>query len=1047
MQAAFSKWCRPAIVLSCLIFLGEAFCAQTAEQKPVLAPTPLPAITNFFQLKQLGLQQPCLSHPMRLEGQVCWVNPAQKTVALIDETGGLLLRIEWLNQPLSIGDRVSLTGAGTVFKAGNVFKLGIDGLVVNDDALHPMAEQSGAVRLNAGKIPIRVDWFNGWGLFGLKVNYEGPDFSRRGIENSELFRRSGEAGSWASGLDCSCYEGWWNDLPDFDELKPVKTGPVDNFTLDMRTREVGVGIQFNGFLNIPRDGVYKFYITSDDGSRLSIGKPNLSVEILGHSDLPSPRHLFIGQMLADAEDGSWAQIEGRVTQVWPEQESLRMELSVGSSRMEVKVQNKADLSETALKNSLIRVTGFCLGAYSSDGLMVPSLLVAPDSKLVELIAPSDASARTNAASAGLPLLTRVADVHQLKREKALLHYPTRVRGVVTSLDASTPGFTLQDSTGGVYVQGSDPARVGEFVQVEGVTDPGYFAPMIMPSRISRLGEGLLPEPERPTWDQLANGSLDAQYVEIDGIVISIDATNRMQFLTRGGTISMRLVNNLNTFTYNMKQYENTLIRVRGVLFADWDMRGVNLGEVRLSDPIVTVEHSFPEDILSVPSKTPAELLLFDPQASMFQAVRMSGQIVHVGKDVSYMMVGTNGVRFVPRTSAPCKAGDRVEVAGFPQLSLGSQLLREAVVHKTGHDPLPQARPLPSNNSSAAQFDSTLVLVQGVLTGASEVGTQTVLEIHYGAQDFVARLDHRSEFLCSLPVGCRLELTGVCVFEGADQILDRHSGPFELLLNSAADVKVLAQPPWWTPRRLLVMVGVLVCVLGVAGLWITQLHRKVEQRTVQLEEQIQKRQSIEQRRAMEQERARIAQDLHDELGSGLTEISMLAAVPVAAAGPDSPPLQQIAGRARDMVTALDEIVWTMNPKHDSLQSVGSYLCLYANRFLKLANIACQLKGTLDLPGQTIDPIHRHEFFLAFKEALTNIVRHSGATEARLSIRIIGKRLRLCLADNGGGLEKTLHSPDMDGLTNMRARLEKIGGRFAIASKTGRGTTLRFYLPLN
>jgi signal transduction histidine kinase len=324
--------------------------------------------------------------------------------------------------------------------------------------------------------------------------------------------------------------------------------------------------------------------------------------------------------------------------------------------------------------------------------------------------------------------------------------------------------------------------------------------------------------------------------------------------------------------------------------------------------------------------------------------------------------------------------------------------------------------------------------------------ELMLEMQDGAQSFVARLTGQSEFPHSLPIGGRLELTGVYAVQTGNQALDHSISSFELLLDSPADIKILARPPWWTLRRLLVMVGMLACILVIALLWITQLRRKVEERTVQLKEQIQKRQSIEQHRAMEQERARIAQDLHDELGSGLTEIGMLATIP-APAGNSNQHLDHIGDRARRMVTALDEIVWAMNPKHDSLESLGSYFCLYADRFLKLANITCHLKGTLDLPGTTLNSIHRHEFFLAFKEALTNVVRHSGATEVQLSIRIIGNRLRLSLADNGGGLGSAQPTPGMDGLANMRTRMEKLGGRFAIASQAGRGTTLRFYLPLN
>jgi signal transduction histidine kinase len=273
--------------------------------------------------------------------------------------------------------------------------------------------------------------------------------------------------------------------------------------------------------------------------------------------------------------------------------------------------------------------------------------------------------------------------------------------------------------------------------------------------------------------------------------------------------------------------------------------------------------------------------------------------------------------------------------------------------------------------------------------------------------------------------------------------------FELLLNSPSDIKVLARPPWWTLQRLLIIVGALACVLAITVLWITQLHRKVEARTAELEVQIQERQRVEHQRAMEQERARIAQDLHDELGSGITEISMLVTVAGSGSGADNGSgrhLEEIGDRARQMVTALDEIVWAMNPKHDSLMSLVSYSCLYADRFLKLANIACQLKGAVDLPDRAVSSVHRHEFFLAFKEALTNVARHSGATEVRLGVRLIGNRLRLSIADNGRGLAAAAAGRDGDGLVNMRGRLEKMGGRFAIASQPGRGTTVRFYMPL-
>jgi signal transduction histidine kinase len=250
--------------------------------------------------------------------------------------------------------------------------------------------------------------------------------------------------------------------------------------------------------------------------------------------------------------------------------------------------------------------------------------------------------------------------------------------------------------------------------------------------------------------------------------------------------------------------------------------------------------------------------------------------------------------------------------------------------------------------------------------------------------------------------------------------------------------------------MLVMIGALACGLAITALWITQLHRKVDQRTAELEIQIRERQRIEQQHVMEQERGRIAQDLHDELGSSLTEITMLGA---RAQSGSTPPekrgayLEQMSDKARQMVTALDEIVWAMNPTHDSLASMVSYFSLYAERFLGLANIAWRFEGPIKPDDHAVDSRHRHQLFLAFKEALTNIVRHSGATEVRLSIQIDQGQIHLTISDNGRGWAGVDHAEGMDGVGNMRTRLEKLGGRFEVSGKAGAGTVVRFELPFH
>ena len=121
-------------------------------------------------------------------------------------------------------------------------------------------------------------------------------------------------------------------------------------------------------------------------------------------------------------------------------------------------------------------------------------------------------------------------------------------------------------------------------------------------------------------------------------------------------------------------------------------------------------------------------------------------------------------------------------------------------------------------------------------------------------------------------------------------------------------------------------------------------------------------------------------------------------------------------------------------------------MIADRFLGLANITWRLEGPPASAELVVDSRHRHQLFLVFKEALTNVVRHSGATEVSLGIQVEQGELRLILADNGRGLPLNARTGEMDGVNNMRSRIEKLGGRFEIAGEAGKGTILRIQVPL-
>jgi len=247
---------------------------------------------------------------------------------------------------------------------------------------------------------------------------------------------------------------------------------------------------------------------------------------------------------------------------------------------------------------------------------------------------------------------------------------------------------------------------------------------------------------------------------------------------------------------------------------------------------------------------------------------------------------------------------------------------------------------------------------------------------------------------------------------------------------------------------LVVVGVLLVILMFSVVWIRQLRRVVEQRTAQLHREIRERERVERARALEAERSRIARDLHDDLGSSLTEIGVLASSGQRLPGDTNnyPSLfRTIAGKARSLIAALDVIVWAVDPEDNSLQSVADYLSGFVREYLSRTDITCRFKVPVSFPDVMLDGQVRHDLLMTVKETLNNIVRHSEATEVGFGMSGDGGELEILITDNGKGFEATT-ARDGHGLKNLSARLEKIGGIYSVESRVGAGTTVRVHLPL-
>jgi hypothetical protein len=668
MRRAFTLC--PPLALAGLVLAGLG-CGVTATQAGAATEVSSTVVTNLAGLARCAEAEENLAHSFRLEGVVWWVNPAQQRLVLQDDSSAQTLEAQLAAPFPKVGDRVRLEGISTVRRRGLALRLGPKDSVLDNDGVHASLEKSGSVYLEAGPQPLRLEWFNALEGFALELHYEGPGVPRQPL--AAPAREPGATNALLPGLEFRCYEVTDDVLPDFTTLMPIKAGVVANFDLGILPRSERIGVVFEGTLAVPRPGLYTFHLKSDDGSRLFVGQPTIRANVIGTSPLPQPHRLAPGQIWNAPAGGQWIEVEGKVSLVRSTPAGWQLELAAGAGQMILEIGRMKGNPPDEWRHARIRATGVGQGVVTPDGQTVAGVLLVPSAneiKVLESAAPTDSAPPTPPHPDHLPWLTTAAAVHQLKREEAQRAYPVKLRGVVTCVLPEHQAFTIQDATRGIYVVDLSPVRpdapqLGEFLEIEGTTDPSLFAPIVNARRVRSLGAGRSPEVIKPMWDQLLNGSLDAQQVELQGIVTLVHS-NAFTLLLRGGVVKVELRWNGRP-PDNLPSYENALVRIRGCLFASWDYvtHQVKMGEVRVYAADVEIEQPAPADLFSTPRKTASELLLFDPQAGVFQRVKVAGQIVH-GQDTEFLLMdGRAACGSSPNNPWRCPSAPRWKLSAFP----------------------------------------------------------------------------------------------------------------------------------------------------------------------------------------------------------------------------------------------------------------------------------------------------------------------------------------------------------------------------------------------
>ena len=437
-------------------------------------------------------------------------------------------------------------------------------------------------------------------------------------------------------------------------------------------------------------------------------------------------------------------------------------------------------------------------------------------------------------------LVTAAQVRSLTPQQAAKGLPVRLKGVITYCDQSLNSRFVQDDTAGIYffdMRSNMPAlTAGQTVEIEGITSPGAYAPVIVPRSIKVVGEGKLPEAKPVTGQQLNSGQEDSQFVQVRGIVRSV----RFDQFTKQFWVG--LVVDGEKFTAFVSQIPVTkpeelvdsVVKVQGVCITLFNNKrqlfGTRLLTPRPSD--LTVEEPAPKDPFDIPTQDLSSLLQFTPQGNQGHRVKLSGTVAYAEPgDAVFIQNDKAGVYCQTQVSTPLQPGDQVEVVGFPARGEYTPILEDSIYRKVGSGTAPVPVTLTFEEILSGSNDCRLIQTSARIIDRTLHGREQFLVLGQDGFTFNAYLGQAENGLglSALKSGSDVMATGICLIErgsGWRGGEDSRAKSFRLLLRSPADVVVQSEPPVWTQFGVRRTVGVLLAVILIMLLWIVDLYRRV-----------------------------------------------------------------------------------------------------------------------------------------------------------------------------------------------------------------------------
>ncbi len=645
----------------------------------------------------------------------------------------------------------------------------------------------------------------------------------------------------------------------------------------------------------------------------------------------------------------------------------------------------------------------------------------------------------------LPVLTHADQIRRLTPEQAALGYPVVIRGVIT-MDAPAPDFFIQDSTAGIYVEGNEspkfPHGLSELVEVEGVTGPGKFAPVIREIKLRVLGSGSMPKARLFPFSALANGQQDSQWAQVRGIVRSAavdrgswqEPTLAMRIASEGGEFNVRVPISHEQDFSSWLDSEVLIEGVCGSLYnANRQLTGILFYVPRMS--FIRIEAAGTEVPLS-------ELLRFAPAQGARQRVRVRGVVGYQqqGKALFLQSHG-KGLRVLTQQLTPLEIGDLVDVLGFPAMGESAPILEDAVFHRLGHGKAPD--PIDLNlDSPWEQFDGAVVTTDAKLLNrqAQPDGLRLMLQRDDIFFDATLPPGAIAERLLSIPLNSGVRVTGICLIRSGG--LWQTPQSFRMLLRAPQDVVVLSRPSWWNLRHTLWLLGITAGILIAVIVWVVVLGRRLQEQMDVIRQKLRSGAVLE-------ERNRIARELHDNLEQELAGITMQLDLAAdcfhQAPGVAQHALETARDMSRHSMVEARRSVWDLRCQlledGDLVSALSQIVEPLVSRERAVVDFKIQGRP-VRLPG----PVEMNLLRIG-QEAVANAVKHGRARHISIELRYAPEIVCLAVQDDGHGFAPGQSSPSGHfGLLDMRERAQSMGSHLQVESTPGEGTRVAVEVPI-